>query len=306
MPFMPPCFRFALRWLLLLLAVLAVATAQESPPSARTAQNTRTPPQTSSDSAPAAEPQPGIQDNSFLLEEAYNQEPGVVQHINSFTRFWNSHDWAYTFTQEWPVPGHARHQLSATIVALSPGDTGAGAGLGDVAINYRYQVLGNGLARLAFAPRLSLLAPTGSVRLGRGSGGWGWQMDLPFSLVLKPRLVTHLNIGGTFTPAMRNSQGDRAFASGYNLGQSFIWLATPRFNVVLETVWSGSESVVGRGDTQRSHDLLLNPGVRWAYNFKNGLQIVPGVGVPIGVGPSRGQRGLLLYLSFEHPLSIAK
>lgn len=25
-----------------------------------------------------------IQDNSFLLEEAYNQEAGVVQHIQSF------------------------------------------------------------------------------------------------------------------------------------------------------------------------------------------------------------------------------
>ena len=26
-------------------------------------------------------PAEGIQDNSFLIEEAYNQEPGVVQHI---------------------------------------------------------------------------------------------------------------------------------------------------------------------------------------------------------------------------------
>jgi hypothetical protein len=118
--------------------------------------------------------------------------------------------------------------------------------------------------------------------------------------------VTHWNLGTTIVPNAKGALGEEANTHGYNLGQSFIWLATPRFNVVLETVWSGSESVVGRGDTQRSHDLLLNPGVRWAYNFKNGLQIVPGVGVPIGVGPSRGQRGLLLYLSFEHPLSIAK
>ena len=48
--------------------------------------------------------EPGIQDNSFLVEEAYNQEFGVVQHISGFTRFWDSKDWAYTFTQEWPVP----------------------------------------------------------------------------------------------------------------------------------------------------------------------------------------------------------
>ena len=27
---------------------------------------------------------PSIQDNSFLMEEAYNQEEGIVQHINAF------------------------------------------------------------------------------------------------------------------------------------------------------------------------------------------------------------------------------
>lgn len=59
---------------------------------------------------PAVEP--GIQDNSFLVEEAYNQNFGVVQHISSFTRFWDSKDWNYSFTQEWPVPGDERHQLS--------------------------------------------------------------------------------------------------------------------------------------------------------------------------------------------------
>src|SRR5262245_48740936 len=53
-----------------------------------------------------------IQDNSFLLEEAYNQEPGVVQHISFFTYAAESEAWLYAFTQEWPAPGDARHQLS--------------------------------------------------------------------------------------------------------------------------------------------------------------------------------------------------
>ena len=70
------------------------------------------------DPAPAAAP--GIQDNSFLVEEAYNQNFGVVQHISSFTRSFESKDWNYTFTQEWPVPGE-RHQLSYTLVALHAG-----------------------------------------------------------------------------------------------------------------------------------------------------------------------------------------
>lgn len=44
-----------------------------------------------------------IQDNSFLIEEAYNQEPGVVQHIQLFQYLKKSKEWLYTFTQEWPV-----------------------------------------------------------------------------------------------------------------------------------------------------------------------------------------------------------
>ena len=110
--------------------------------------------------APAVEP--GIQDNSFLVEEAYNQNYGVVQHISSFTRFWSSKDWNYSFTQEWPVPGDERHQLSYTLVAAHSGDfPGSGVGIGDVLLNYRYQLVGSGDTRLAFSPRLSLILPAG-------------------------------------------------------------------------------------------------------------------------------------------------
>jgi hypothetical protein len=72
--------------------------------------------------------------------------------------------------------------------------------------------------------------------------------------------------------------------------------------MLLESVWGGGESVIGNGLTQRSHTALISPGVRWAHNFKSGLQIVPGFAIPVGVGPSTGERGIFLYLSFEHPL----
>ena len=36
---------------------------------------------------------PPIQDNSFLIEEAYNQEFGMVQHINTFSRASTSRQW---------------------------------------------------------------------------------------------------------------------------------------------------------------------------------------------------------------------
>jgi hypothetical protein len=129
---------------------------------------------------------PGIQDNSFLVEEAYNQEFGVVQHIQSFQRYWNTKDWIYTFTQEWPVDASPRHQLSYTLAALHAGDQpGSGGGFGDVILNYRYQLLGNGQAKIAFAPRFSVLLPTGDYRLERGAGGSGIQGLLPLSVLLK-------------------------------------------------------------------------------------------------------------------------
>ncbi len=245
---------------------------------------------------------PQIQDNSFLVEEAYNQEFGVVQHIQSLQRFWNSKDWIYTFTQEWPVDASPRHQLSYTLTALHSGEQpGSGAGFGDVVLNYRYQLLGNGKAKVAFAPRFSVLLPTGNYRLGRGAGGAGIQGALPLSLVLTRKLVTHWNAGATIIPNARNTAGETGTTFGYNLGQSFVWLAHPRFNVLLETVFNRSQQVTAPNTTEWTSDLLLSPGIRWAYNFKNGLQIVPGIAVPFGLGPSNGEKGIFLYLSFEHP-----
>jgi hypothetical protein len=110
-----------------------------------------------------------IQDNSFLIEEAYNQESGVVQHITTFARR-SRGDWDYAFTQEWPLGG-IRHQLSYTIPVRHA--EGSGTGLGDVALHYRYQLAGHPRARTVAAPRFSLLLPTGTHELGRGSGGIG-------------------------------------------------------------------------------------------------------------------------------------
>jgi len=44
-----------------------------------------------------------IEDNSFLIEEAYNQEAGVVQHISTFALQRGTRAWVYAFTQEWPL-----------------------------------------------------------------------------------------------------------------------------------------------------------------------------------------------------------
>jgi hypothetical protein len=184
---------------------------------------------------PAAEPAGNgpIQDNSFLVEEAYNQERGVVQHINTFMRMANSKDWVYTFTQEWPWNPHPRTQLSYTVAASSLGEFG-GTGFGDIMLNYRYQLVGSGETRVAVAPRISALLPTGDSRYGRGAGGAGVQTNLPVSVVLNRQVVTHMNAGFTIVPRAQDAFGDHAQTLGYNFGESVIWLARPRFNVMLQ------------------------------------------------------------------------
>lgn len=240
---------------------------------------------------------PDISDNSFLIEEAYNQEKGVVQHINFFSRLWNSKEFVYTFTQEWPVNPAPKNQLSYTIPVLHTGRVGTS--FGDVALNYRYQLYQS--ERVAFAPRVSLLLPAGDYKRGFGSGTTGVQFNLPLSVELNDKWVTHWNLGGTILPDAKNAAGQKASTYGYNFGASVIFKPVGRFNLMLEAVSNSGEDVVATNITQRTHDAFINPAVRWAYNLKSGMQIVPGVGVPIGVGPSSGEKGVIFYLSFEHP-----
>jgi hypothetical protein len=251
-----------------------------------------------------ARPAP-VQDNSFLIEEAYNQEDGIIQHISTFERLSSSHDWVYTQTDEWPVRS-LKHQLSLTLSGAHAGNfAGSGAGWGDTAFNYRYQLTGSGETKLAVAPRLSVLFPTGNPTFGRGSGGLGLQTNLPVSIQHSARLVTHWNAGATWVPRAVDSSRDVARTIGVNLGQSVVWLVKPRVNFLLETLWTSGESVVGPDKTLRSQDLYVSPGVRWAYNLKGDLQIVPGIAAPVGIGSSAGDKGIMFYLSFEHPFALA-
>lgn len=183
------------------------------------------------------------------------------------------------------------------------GYSGSGGGIGDLVFNYRYQVVGTGESRVAFAPRLSVLFPTGDLTKGRGFGATGVQTNLAVSIVLHRRVVTHWNAGSTFVPHAQNDEHSRASSVGYNFGQSIVFLASPRINLMLETIANTFQSVVASGKTEWSRSKYISPGVRWAYNFRSGLQIVPGVAMPIGIGATAGEHGIFLYLSFEHPFS---
>lgn len=240
-----------------------------------------------------------IEDNSFLIEEAYNQDPGVIQHISSF-QFMKGNTWVYSFTDEWPVP-RQKHQLSTSIPLINNGDFG----IGDIALNYRYQAIYK--SRFAFSPRFTLLLPTGNFRKALGAGVPGYQLNLPFSFLVSRMIATHYNLGLTFTPGAKDEQGSKSNQTTLNYGFSIILLLRSNFNFMLEVAGSSTSLkpvYIEWADqiTKNSGTLFINPGIRYAINFKSGLQIVPGIAAPIGVGPSHGEYGIFGYLSFEHPL----
>ncbi|HWH70087.1 MAG TPA: hypothetical protein VNT26_11930, partial [Candidatus Sulfotelmatobacter sp.] len=155
----------------------------------------------------------GIMDNSFLVEEAYNQEKGVVQHIltaiYALDHAPGSEDqlWNLAFTQEWPLFSQT-HQLSYTIPYNFARTGGQGDnGFGDVLLNYRYQAYFNPDTLMAFAPRASLVLPTGDKDLGFGGDKVGAQFNLPFSTTLGDYWFVHLNAGLTYLPEVDSLQG---------------------------------------------------------------------------------------------------
>jgi hypothetical protein len=248
-------------------------------------------------SAVLAEETREIRDNSFLIEEAYNQEPGVIQHAQAF-QYMKDKSWNYTFTDEWPVPRET-HQLSITVPVDHVESDDTATGLGDVMLNYRYQLILK--HPVALAPRLSLILPTGDEKKDLGDGAVGFQANIPLSVEMGELWVTHWNVGTTYIPRAKGPAGGRRDETSFNYGASLIYLASENFNLLLEAAGSSIESIRGGGLVERDDALFINPGVRFALNYECGLQVVPGIGVPIGTGPSDGEYGVFVYLSFEHP-----
>jgi hypothetical protein len=261
--------------------------------------------------APAAGQTPSpppipIQDNSFLIEEAYNQEAGVVQTIQTYTRVVGTGDWVYALTQEWPVPDQ-KNQLSATVQFLDVSSpTGLSRGFGDAQVNYRYQLVGDSKASVAVAPRATLLVPSGDSKRGLGSGGIGAQIGLPLSVVLSDHFVSNTNLGGTYLFGAKDTAGDESNLWSLSAGQSVIWLAHPNVNLLLEAVVARNEVFGNDGALVRRTEAVVSPGIRCAINLPGQLQIVPGFAVPIGIGPSRGRNAIFVYLSVELPVWRAR
>lgn len=242
----------------------------------------------------------GIQDNSFLVEEAYNQEAGVVQHIFGLRREINKvpgrdeRDWNFGFTQEWPFFSQ-RHQVSYSApYSWLQRDGGREKGGGDLMLNYRYQALFESEQKPAFAPRLSLILPTGDEKDGLGDDTLGYQVNLPFSKIVHDRLTLHANMGATLFPDLN----DRNPLS-YSAGLSAIYAVTWNFNLMLELVGDWSESVETNRKMDREFSAIIAPGARYAFNLKAG-QLVIGAAALIGANHAAPDYGGFVYLSWEH------
>ena len=241
-----------------------------------------------------------IADNLFVLEEAYNQEPGVIQHIQVLQSDPKRGEWNYSFTEEWPVPDD-RNQLSITVPLTRTKETGFG--IDDLWLNYRLQLVGvGGEGDLAIAPRLSVSIPTGDYRKGIGRGSTGFQLNVPASLDIGPSFTAHFNAGLTLTPNARAVDSSKATTIDTSAGVALVWLPVHWVNAFVEVAHLTEAEVVAENHTHRVQTWVVSPALRFAIDFASGLQIVPGVAAPIEMSGDDVHFTVVAYLSFEHPL----
>lgn len=239
-------------------------------------------------------PAAGIKDNSFLIEEAYNQGPGEMQHVLTLQRQYR--DWFLAYSQEWAL-GSQTHQLGYAVPYTWLRSEGQRAkGIGDATITYRYQAWLETATSPAFAPGISLILPTGDRHRGLGDGSMGVEIKLPFSKIVSDRVTLHANAGMTH---LFNVDGHHP--TSYMVGGSAVYAVTRDFNFLLEGVAEWIESVNDERVLERETTFTLNPGFRTAVNFPNDKQFVFGFSTPITFSrDKRTDYGLFFYLSFEH------
>ena len=236
---------------------------------------------------PATEPFK-ISDNSFLVEEAFNQEAGIFQNIFNVAR--SEQVWASTFTQEWPIASQT-HQFSYTLAWAN----GERFDFGDVLLNYRYQALMEGPGRPAFSPRLSVILPTANDPDVGDSPGL--QFNLPFSKQTGD-VYWHWNAGMTWRPSADFGNGSENLASPFFAGSAIARLK-PMFHAMLESVLAYEDlpSIIGTG-----HERLftLSPGARGGWDLGD-QQLILGIAVPVTWVAGGHDTAAFFYVSYELP-----
>jgi DtxR family Mn-dependent transcriptional regulator len=258
--------------------------------------------------SPASQPAPAgsarpfeITDNSFLVEEAFNQEAGIFQNIFGAVRIGGG--WGASFTQEWPISTQ-KHQFSYTVPF---GGADGVSGIGDLLLNYRFQLWTEEAGRPAFSPRISLILPTGDESKGLGNGAVGFQANLPFSKQ-HGDMYFHWNAGVTLLPGVNgNPQNhptlvpvDDVTLTSPFLAASAIWRMRPMFNVMVESVLEWPHELVAPGAAARITAFTLSPGARGGWDIGD-QQVIVGAAVPVTWTSGTADAGIFFYFSYELP-----
>jgi hypothetical protein len=119
------------------------------------------------------------------------------------------------------------HQFSYTIPYLFTEDDN---GMEDMRLNYRLQAFMEDKYTPAFAPRLSLVLPTGDSDKGFGTGVVGYEFNLPFSKIVSDRWT--LNFQRRDVGVSERAQSRHL--TNYNVGASAIYAVSRDFNLMLE------------------------------------------------------------------------
>jgi hypothetical protein len=251
--------------------------------------------------------QPAIEDNSFLIEEAFNQRMGVLQHIfNVNVNDFGSRDVTYSFTQEIPLTDES-HQLSYSLNYQShnPTDSSSGvvSGLSDIYVSYR-PLLSDASRWAMVIPRFTIILPTGKSADGLGGGAFGFQFNLAITKRISNKLMTHYNFGYTKffkydSYAFINGEHTLAYERDLtdpNAGMSIVWSARQKVNFLLESVISRNGFIQNNGVVGHAWHHIVNPGVRFSINTKQ-MQLVPGISYQLDVNSK--ERGVFLYFSIE-------
>jgi hypothetical protein len=147
-----------------------------------------------------------LQSNGLLVETAYHQERGEVQHTINFSR--SSRDgWASVVSQEWPLFSE-KHQLSFSLPAdllVKRGD--GNRGVGDLTVEYSYFLIGNNKSRITVSPGGGFSLPTGSVAKGFGAGGPGGISQTANQRHAQPEIRFELNRRTRLRPSCEKQRG---------------------------------------------------------------------------------------------------
>lgn len=238
-----------------------------------------------------------IEDNSFYLEEGFNQDAGMVQFIQSYEMSTRVSQGLYDLTIEMPITDKV-HQWSYGFEALNKGNEGR-QDIGDSVLSYRYQSLNRD--GYLMAERFGLILPTGSVEHETSNGVLGLDFKYAATIPVATLWMNHWNVGSRILPnSKRFKQKVRVSEQEYSLATSGVYLYSDHLNLILEAIFTNFNGFGDEGEKITENAITLNPGIRVDFDIDwNATQVVPGISFPARFVGGLIEQGILFYLSFE-------